>query len=51
MQCEEDRVLMHALHAGHGWSIAQIAREFDVNWRTARRYATSDAGVRLPSRS
>jgi Homeodomain-like domain len=37
MQCEEDWAVMHALHQGHGWSIAKIAREFDVSWRTARR--------------
>jgi hypothetical protein len=41
MQCEEDWAVMHALHQGHGWSISRIAREFDVTWRTARRYATA----------
>jgi hypothetical protein len=51
MQCEEDWVVMHALHTGHGWSISQIAREFDVNWRTARRYATSEAPVRYGPRA
>lgn len=50
MQCEEDLVLMHALHAGHEWSIARIARELDVNWRTARRYAMSENLVRYPKR-
>ncbi len=50
MQCEEDRVLMHALHSGHGWSIARIARELDVNWRTAKRYAVSEGVVRYPGR-
>jgi transposase len=50
MQCEEDRAVMHALHVGHGWSIAQIAREFDVNWRTAKRYAESEGVVRYPER-
>ena len=43
MQCEEDWLVMHALHAHHGWSISKIAREFSVDWRTARRYATSEA--------
>lgn len=42
MQCEEDWAVMHALHHGHGWSIARIAREFDITWRTARRYATAE---------
>ncbi len=50
MQCEEDRAVMHALHEGHGWSIARIAREFDLNWRTAKRYATSEMAVRYPER-
>jgi hypothetical protein len=39
MQCEEDWLVMHVLHAHHGWSISKIAREFGVNWRTAHRYA------------
>jgi hypothetical protein len=34
--------VMHALHQGHGWSIARIAREFDITWRTARRYVTAE---------
>jgi transposase len=42
MQYEEDWAVMHALYQGHGWSIARIAREFDVTWRTARRYATAE---------
>jgi transposase len=50
MQCEEDRAVMHALHEGHGWSIARIALEFEVNWRTARRYATSRSVVRYRDR-
>ncbi len=50
MQCEEDGAVMHALHEGHGWSIARIAREFDLNWRTAKRYATSETAVRYPER-
>jgi transposase len=31
---------LHVLHA-HGWSIAALAREFGLDWRTARRYATA----------
>ena len=42
MQCEEDWLVMHALFAHHGWSISKIAREFGVDWRTARRYATAE---------
>lgn len=50
MQCEEDWLVMHALHAHHGWSISKIATEFGVNWRTARRYATSEAVPRYGPR-
>ena len=50
MQCEEDWAVMHALHEGHGWSIAQIAREFDVTWRTARRYASAQEVPRYAPR-
>lgn len=50
MQCEEDWLVMHALHAHHGWSISKIAREFGVNWRTARRYATAEAVPRYRPR-
>ena len=42
--------MMHALHTAHGWSIARIAREFDVDWRTARRYARSETAVRYSER-
>jgi transposase len=42
MQCEEDWLVMHTLYTAHGWSIARLAREFGVNWRTARRYATAE---------
>lgn len=50
MQCEEDWLVMHALHAHHGWSISKIAEEFGVNWRTARRYATAEAVPRYRAR-
>lgn len=50
MQCEEDWLVMHALHAHYGWSISRIAQEFGVNWRTARRYASSEAVPRYRGR-
>ena len=50
MQCEEDWLVMHVLHAKYGWSIEQIAREFEVNWRTAKRYAQADDVPRYPAR-
>jgi len=50
MQCEEDWLVMHVLFAHHGWSISKIAREFGVNWRTAQRYATSEAVPRYRPR-
>lgn len=42
MQSEEDRIVMHVLHTKQGWSISTIAEEFDVAWRTAKRYATDE---------
>ncbi len=42
MQSEEDSLVMHVLHTKHGWSISALAREFEVNWRTAKRHATSE---------
>ena len=39
MQSEETWMELHALHR-HGWSIADLAREFGLNWRTAKKYAT-----------
>lgn len=50
MQSEEDWLVMHTLHTKHGWTIAKIAREFGVNWRTARRYATAPEVPRYPKR-
>ena len=35
---------LHVLHR-HGWSIAALAREFGLNWRTARRYASADGAA------
>lgn len=40
MQSEDTWMELHALHR-HGWSIAALAREVGLNWRTAKRYATS----------
>jgi transposase len=42
MQSEEIWMELHVLHR-HGWSIAALAREFGLDWRTARRYATASA--------
>src|SRR6266487_1280839 len=50
MQCEEDWLVMHVLHTKYGWSIEQIAREFKVNWRTAKRYAQAEDVPRYPAR-
>jgi transposase len=36
---------LHVLHR-HGWSIAALAREFGLNWRTVKRYATTGAPPR-----
>lgn len=40
MQSEDTWMELHALHR-HGWSIASLAREFGLDWRTAKRYATA----------
>jgi len=40
---------LHVLHR-HGWSIAALAREFGLNWRTAKKYATVDAPPRYRTR-
>jgi transposase len=34
----------------HGWSISQLAREFDLNWRTVKREVTSDGPRHYPER-
>jgi transposase len=41
---------LHVLRR-HGWSIAALAREFGLNWRTARRYATTDVAPRYRPRT
>lgn len=49
MQSEETWMELHVLHQ-HGWSIAALAREFGLDWRTARRYATTTAPPRYVTR-
>lgn len=49
MQSEDTWMELHVLHR-HGWSIAALAREFGLNWRTAKRYATAGAPPRYRSR-
>ncbi len=50
MQSEDTWMELHVLHR-HGWSIAALAREFGLNWRTARRYATAEAAPRYRPRA
>ena len=50
MQSEDTWMELHVLHR-HGWSIAALAREFGLNWRTARRYATAGEPPRYRPRS
>jgi transposase len=40
LQSEDTWMELHVLHR-HGWTIAALAREFGLNWRTAKRYATA----------
>jgi transposase len=49
MQSEETWMELHVLHE-HGWSIASLAREFGLDWRTARRYARADRSPRYRPR-
>ena len=49
MQSEDTWMELHTLHR-HGWSIAALAREFGLDWRTARRYATADGPPRYRPR-
>ena len=48
MQSEDTWMELHVLHR-HGWSIAALAREFGLNWRTARRYASADGAAAIPA--
>lgn len=50
MQSEDTWMELHVLHH-HGWSIAALAREFGLNWRTARRYAGAGAPPRYRPRA
>jgi len=50
LQSEDTWMELHVLHR-HGWSIAALAREFGLNWRTARRYATTDVAPRYRPRA
>jgi transposase len=50
MQSEDTWMGLHVLHR-HGWSIAALAREFGLDWRTAKRYATAPAPPRYPARA
>ena len=49
MESEETWMELHVLHR-HGWSIRALAREFGLNWRTVRRYATAPAPPGYPPR-
>ena len=50
MQSEDTWMELHVLHR-HGWSIAALAREFGLDWRTARRYATAGTPPRYRPRA
>jgi hypothetical protein len=50
LQSEETWMEPHVLRC-HGWSIAALAREFGLNWRTARAYATADEAPRYRPRA
>lgn len=50
LQSEETWMELHVLHH-HGWSIAALAREFGLTWRTAKRYATSAEAPRYRPRA
>ncbi|MFN8622960.1 MAG: IS21 family transposase [Chloroflexota bacterium] len=42
MQSEDVWMDLHVLHR-QGWTIAALAREYGLDWRTARKYATATA--------
>ena len=50
MQSEETWMELHVLH-DHGWSISALAREFGLDWRTARRYVRADKSPRYRPRA
>jgi transposase len=49
MQSEETWMGLHALYR-HGWSIAALAREFGLDWRTAKRHAAAPTPPRYHPR-
>jgi transposase len=49
LQSEDTWMELHVLHR-HGWSIAALAREFGLDWRTAKRYATATGPPRYRPR-
>jgi transposase len=50
LQSEETWMELHALHR-HGWSIADLAREFGLNWRTVKKYVTEQEVPRYRPRA
>jgi transposase len=50
LQSEETWMELHAL-ARHGWSIAALAREFGLNWRTVKRYVIAQEVPRYRPRA
>ena len=49
MQSEETWMELHVLY-DHGWSVSALAREFGLDWRTARRYARAEKAPRYRPR-
>jgi hypothetical protein len=49
LQSEGIWIELKVLHQ-HGWSISQIAREFDLNWRTVKSEMTIDGPRHYPER-
>jgi transposase len=50
LQSEDVWMELHVLHR-HGWSIAALAREFGLDWRTAKRYAAAPSPPRYRPRA
>ena len=50
MQTGETWMELRVLHQ-HGWSVAALAREFGLNWRTVKRELSSDTARRYPARA
>ena len=49
MQCEEVGMSLRVLRS-HGWSIAALAQEFRLNWRTVKREVEAEEPRRYPER-